>query len=170
MNERITLFLDIDGVMCTVKQFNMTDQHAFWMHGDFFSGRGVYPFDGKCVEVLNGLLWQFECDIVVSSDWRLYCTLEELQEIFKLNGVVSEPIGVTDHHPTSMSDMEKNRAGEITKYVKDNEVTKYIAIDDLDLHGFLGSEHFALCNTDWEGIKQSGLKDKIINKLNKQIT
>ena len=169
---KITLFLDIDGVLSTVTQFNMTPSCNSWLRGSFFGADGAYPFDSKCVKVLNEILNQFKCDIVLSSDWRLFNTLEQMGEIFEANGVIQNPIGVTPNYPTSMTWLEKNRAGEIMKYVEDNEIDKWLAIDDLCLFNHFGDQefaenHFAMCGSEFEGIKQSGLKDKIINKLNK---
>ena len=161
----VTLFLDHDGVMCTVRQYNLTHNSKSWLRTGFNKANGIYPFDKKAVKILNLILEEVECEIVVSSDWKTYGTLEQLQEIYELCGVNQTPIAVTPDHPTSMSHIEKNRAGEILKYVKEHELTKYFAIDDLDLQGFLGKEHFQITAGDWEGIKKSGLKDKIIAKL-----
>ena len=172
INNKITLFLDYDGVLATVNQFNLTPQSKSWLFGTYFGGDGIYPFDKKCVKVLNEILSQFDCDIVVSSDWRLYNTIEQLQKIFEDNGVKGKIVGVTPNYPTSMSWLEKNRAGEIMKYAKDNDIDKWLAIDDLCLFNHFGTQefaedHFSMCNSEFEGIKQSGLIDKIINKLNK---
>lgn len=166
---KFTFFLDIDGVLATVKQYNLTQQSKSWIHGSYENGDGVYPFDNKCVEVLNEICWLFDVDIVISSDWRVNNTLEQLQELFKINGVVCSPIDITPVWPTSMSWLEKNRAGEILRYVKEYNVEQWLAIDDLDLFYFLPEDNFVLCKSEWEGIKQSGLKDKIYKKLNNQI-
>ena len=168
----IRLFVDIDGVFSSVAQFIFTPNSKSWLRGSFFGGNGIYPFDKKCVKVLNKILTQFKCDIILSSDWRLYNTLEQLGEIFEANNVIQNPIGITPNYPTSMTWLEKNRAGEIMKYVEDNEIDKWLAIDDLCLFNHFGDQvfaenHFAMCGSEFEGIKQSGLKDKIINKLNK---
>lgn len=159
-----TLFLDHDGVLCTERQYKMTDQSPYWVHGTYFSGRGVYPFDEKCVKALNEILGEVECEIIVDSDWRVYNTLEQLQEFYKENGVIQVPVGVTEQAPTSMSWMEKNRAGEISKYIKEHEITKYFAVDDLDLYKWLGKEHFIITD-DWTGIKKPKKKLEIIKRM-----
>ena len=162
---KITLFLDHDGVLSTVKQFDLTPQAKSWIHGDFFDGNGVYPFDKKCVKVLNSILEEVECDIVVSSDWKHYCTLEQMGEIYERNGVIQKPVAFTDHAPASANWIEKNRVGEIGKYIQDNNIEKYFVIDDLDLHGWMTWDNFSICASMFEGIKQSGKKEEIIKKL-----
>lgn len=164
---KITLLLDFDGVLATVKQFALTPKSKSWIVGDFFNNTGIYPFDKKCVKILNEILNKFDCDIVVSSDWKLYNNIEQLQEIFNINGVNGNIVDVTPNHPISISYIEMNRAAEILKYVEDNKINKWLAIDDLDLRQWLEEKNFAMCFSDFEGIKQSGLKKKIINKLNK---
>ena len=156
---RPTIFLDIDGVLATVKQYNLTPNNKIWLHK-----YDVYPFDPKCVKVFNDILTKVDVDIVISSDWRVEFTLDELGDIFEINGVIRPPVDITPFYPTSMSWLEKNRAGEILKYVKENDLTNWIAIDDLPLSYWL-EDHFFMCKSEWEGIKQSGLKDKILNYL-----
>ena len=152
------IFLDIDGVLATVKQYNLTNQSKTWLQK-----YNVYPFDPKCVKIFNEILEKVDADIIISSDWRVEFTLEELADIFKINGVIRPPMDVTPQYPTSMSHYSKNRAGEIMKYVTDNKIGKnWIAIDDLNLNLWL-YEHFFMCKSEWEGIKQSGLKQKILN-------
>lgn len=150
--------MDIDGVLATVKQYNLTNQSKTWLQK-----YNVYPFDPKCVKIFNEILEKVDADIIISSDWRVEFTLEELADIFKINGVIRPPMDVTPQYPTSMSHYSKNRAGEIMKYVTDNKIGKnWIAIDDLNLNLWL-DEHFFMCKSEWEGIKQSGLKQKILN-------
>ena len=44
------------------------------------------------------------------------------------------------------------------------EKAKYCAVDDMDLSA-LGDEHFVQCTHSREGIKQTGIKEKIIKRL-----
>ena len=62
------------------------------------------------------------------------------------------------------SDLEDDRAHQIVQFKREMQLKNWVAIDDLDLSFSLG-DHFFKTNSS-EGIKQSGLKDKIINKLN----
>lgn len=154
------IFLDIDGVLATVKQYNTNPNGKLWVRK-----YNVYPFDKKCVKVFNEILEKTNAEIIISSDWRTEFMLEELVDIFEINGVIRPPVGITPFHPTSMLMLEKNRAGEILKYIEENDLTNWIAIDDLPLSYWL-KDRFFMCNTEWEGIKQSGLKQRIVKYLN----
>jgi hypothetical protein len=62
-----------------------------------------YRFDNfnKTLKVLNQILIETDVEIVVSSDWRFSCTLDEMKELFRKYGVVKEPI---DYTPTLQVD------------------------------------------------------------------
>jgi hypothetical protein len=62
--------------------------------------------------------------------------------------------------------LERNRLDEISRWVEENEdkIEKWIAVDDLDLSE-LGEEHFVHTKRPREGIKQTGIKDKILKLL-----
>jgi hypothetical protein len=164
------IFLDIDGVLATVREFLM-DRKKF--HKRYYVAEHVripYPFNNGCVKVFNEILLKTDAEIVLSSDWRKFWTIQELDYIFRFNGVVKSPIDVTNVDPVSMSWLEKNRANEISKYLNNNrDIEKWVVIDDLNMSGFLkitnDDDKFFLTE-GFEGIKKSGLKDKIISKLN----
>jgi hypothetical protein len=44
-------------------------------------------------------------------------------------------------------------------------VTSWVSVDDLDMSLFLG-DNFVLTPKENEGIKQSGIREKLISKLN----
>jgi hypothetical protein len=157
--EKPIIFLDIDGVLATVTQYNLSTSSKSWLRN-----YDVYPFDKKCVKVFNEILEKTDADIIISSDWRNYFSMDELCDIFTINGVIKTPVGSTPIYPTSMSNLCKNRSGEILEYVKENNITNWVAIDDIDLSHWLG-DNFFRCKSEWEGIKQSGLKKRILNYL-----
>lgn len=181
------IFLDNDGVMCLVTEWG---SRAKKMTKWEISNTGTMPawikmdnFNKKAVEVLNYILLETGAEIVVSSDWKLYCTLEELQEMFLEYGVTKAPIDVTPSRITykskfgfSKSDLEQWRMLEIKEWLKEHpEVTHWVAVDDLDLserfgpvsgHSNGGLKNFVLTPKSLEGIKQSGIKEKIIKFLN----
>ena len=77
-----------------------------------------------------------------------------------------------------MDDLEQQRHFEIKRWLRDHpEVTHWVAIDDLFMGVHVenstygpfdrewGLENFVWTPRDWEGIKQSGLKDKILKFL-----
>jgi hypothetical protein len=164
------IFLDIDGVLATNEEFlinkkNFRKKHYVAEHINI-----PYPFNQGCVRVFNEILLKTNAEIVLSSDWRKYWTLNDLDIIFRFNGVVKSPIDITTNDPVSMSWLEKNRANEINKHLTNNrDIEKWVVIDDLNMSGFLkitnDDDKFFLTE-GFEGIKKSGLKDKIISKLN----
>jgi len=148
-------------------------------------------FDKKAVKVLNQILEQTDAEIVVSSDWRFHATLEELGEYYTSQGIRKKPIAVTDMfkdiYPKEWSmlrfraDLELERYMEINHWLENHpEVTHWVAVDDLNMSvDFLeprfsprdgsdkkpGLTNFVHTPRDYEGIKQSGIKDKILKFL-----
>ena len=148
-------------------------------------------FDTKAVKVLNEILEQTGAEIVVSSDWRFHATLEELGEYYLSQGIVKKPIATTDMFkdifPREWSalrfraDLELERSMEIQHWVDNHpEVTHWVAVDDLNMSveflgprfvasngtdGQAGLKNFVLTPSDNQGIKQSGIKDKILRYL-----
>lgn len=164
------IFLDIDGVLCTTNEFLM-DKVKF--HKKNFVPSFVnmpYPFNARCVGVLNEILLKTDAEIVLSSDWRKFWDLKKLDLIFRSSGVVKSPINVTTVDLVSMNWLEKNRANEIGVFLlSHSEITNWVVIDDLNMRGFLkltnDDDRMFVTNGN-EGIKMSGLKEKIILKLN----
>jgi len=148
-------------------------------------------FDKKAVKVLNKILETTGAEIVISSDWRFHGTLEELGEYYISQGIIKKPIATTevfkDIFPKEWStlrfraDLELERYMEIDNWLKNHpEVTHWVAVDDLNMGvDFLGDKFSSADGSDekpgltnfvhtprsWEGIKQSGVKDKIIKFL-----
>jgi hypothetical protein len=155
------IFLDLDGVMV-----------PFWNlpSNDYASPKdnmwNADPFSKLAVKHLNYILVNTGADIVISSDWRNYYSLTELQEIFEHNGVIKGPIDVTSHSKLYNSmNLEGGRVAEIMRYVKEHDLKYWVSIDDLDM--FSLEPHFVHCNRpSSEGLKQTGLRDKVIKVLN----
>jgi len=148
-------------------------------------------FDKKAIKILNHILLETGAEYVVSSDWRFHATLEELGDYYISQGVIKKPIAITDMFkdifPSEWAqlrfraELELERSMEIQYWLdKHPEVTHWVAVDDLDMSIDFLSGHFAardksddkpgLTNfvktpKSWEGIKQSGIKDKIIKFL-----
>jgi len=148
-------------------------------------------FDKKAVRILNEILEETGAEIVVSSDWRFHATLEELGEYYTSQGIIKKPIAITgmfkDLFPREWSalrfraDLELERYMEINHWLNNHpEVTHWVAVDDLNMGvDFLGERfvdkndidkkagltNFVLTPRDNEGIKQSGIKDKILYYL-----
>ena len=161
------IFLDIDGVLATNKEFatNRTKFREKYLWAKEL--RVPYGFNEGCVNVFNEILDITNAEIVISSDWRIHWDLDELDKIFKSNGVKKSPIFGTSKNKRKMSsELEDDRVYQINEWVKFNTPEIWVALDDMNLTS-LGPNFFR--TKDSEGLKQTGLKDKIINKLNEDI-
>lgn len=192
------LFLDHDGVICL-----STEWGGRYKKQKKWGGRKLsmtpseipleYKFDNfnkKAIKVLNEILEETGAEIVVSSDWKLHCNLEEMGQYYESQGIKKKPISFTPslndctwYNPDSFPwnrtwNSEQSRSIEITQYLIDHpEITNWVAVDDLDMgktglyysmefkHDW-GLDNFVLTGKDNEGIKQTGIKDKIIKYLN----
>jgi len=162
------IFLDIDGVMATGKDYGVGNDNKW----------NAYRFDQKCVAVLNFILLETGAEIILSSDWRSHYTLQEMREIFAHNGVVRGPMGYTPSSKSYKGDnLEGGREEEIRDWLNHHawkpEEIKWVAVDDINLaqdyqYGntiLKGLKNFVRCPRSMEGIKQTGIAEKIINFL-----
>jgi len=192
------IFLDHDGVICLPEQWGSRykkerkyrkDKKLF--HDDPIDVDARFDnFDKKCVNILNKIIEETECEIVVTSDWRLEATLEEIGIYYENQGIIKKPIDFT--HSMSYEEYEQSRvnntfknynykydevrANEIRKYLSEHlEITHWVAIDDLDMRYYSydytgeiiipwGLKNFIMTRFN-EGLKQTGLKDKILKYL-----
>ena len=171
------LFLDHDDVICL-----WTEHGGRYKHKDGLK-RKFDRFNQKAVKILNQILKESDAEIVVSSDWRNHGTLEEIGEWYEINGIIKKPIDVTTSKPLSPGNdfpwshqlqLEQNRGLEIRHWLQEHpEVTHWVAVDDLNLgmkeeySWERGRERWGLTNFVHvkrirEGIKQTGLKEKIL--------
>ena len=128
------IFLDIDGVLAIDKNFG-TRKEKLWKKDKIAEQLKVpYMWDEKCVMALNRLVLRDDLQIVLSSDWKMHWNLDEMAEIFRINGVCRSPIGYTHKHKTNMtSSLESDRVKQILDWVEQNCVTTWCAVDDMDL-------------------------------------
>ena len=164
-----TIFLDIDGVLATHKQY-MMNRNKFWDKNDIAKELKIpYPFDPKCVKIFNEILDATGADIVLSSDWKIHFSLEDLDLIFKFNGVNKSPIDITTNDVVSFGNLVRNRAYQIGEYIQTHNITNYVVIDDLNISNYMSitndQDKFVL-TSDFEGLKQLGIKNKVIIILN----
>ena len=143
-------------------------------------------FDEKAVRILNQILEETGAEIVVSSDWKRWANVEEMGEYYESKDIIRKPIALTpdlgdctweneDRENWVWSprwDLEMSRVVEIRQYLHDHpEITHWVAIDDLDMgkNGEpwknWGLDNFVLTPRSNEGIKQSGIKEKILKYL-----
>lgn len=156
------LFLDHDGVICLQDEWGSRRKNKEGLDSKFDR------FNQKAIDVLNEIIESTDCEIVTSSDWRHHASLEEMQELFILREVAKPPIAFTDHVKCSAQDLELARAREILDFVDQHNIKTWCAVDDLDMSLWL-TDRFVRTPRSREGIKQSGVKEKIIKILNQSI-
>ena len=191
------LVLDHDGVCCLTSNqgTRFAEKGAAGTIDDEFD-----CFDKKAIKIINEIIKVTDCEIVISSDWKHFCTLTQMQDLYKIRGIIKGPIDFTagaigPHHKLftspSFSQGEQIRCIEIQEWLsKHLDVTKWVAVDDMNLglhfsyntfqpspkdfekmeltpeNGYTwGLRNFVQCTNQNEGIKQSGIKEKIINFL-----
>jgi hypothetical protein len=190
------IFLDHDGVICLSTEWGGRFKKQNKWGGLKLSMTPMempmeYRFDNfnkKAIKVLNEILEETGAEVVVSSDWKRWCNVEEMGLYYESQGIVKKPIAFTpnlsecknygeDFPWTRQWDLEQTRSLEIKQYLQDHpEVTEWVAIDDLNMgktgmsysvewsHDW-GLENFVLTPKGNEGIKQSGMKEKILTYL-----
>jgi hypothetical protein len=141
-------------------------------------------FDKKAIKVLNEIIEETGCEIVVSSDWKLHANLEELGDYYESQGIIKRPIALTPNLGqcnwyndmlwiwSPRWELEMTRVIEIKQYLHDHpEITHWVSVDDLNMgkNGEdwkdWGLDNFVLTPKSNEGIKQSGVKEKILKFL-----
>ena len=150
-------------------------------------------FNKKAVAVLNEILEETGAEIVVSSDWKRWANVEEMGEYYELKGIIKKPIAFTPDLGkctwynnmtwiwSTQWDLEMCRVIEIKQYLHDHpEITHWVSVDDLRM-GKEGLDYSIPYEHEWgldnfvetpkstEGIKQTGIKEKIIKFLNSEI-
>ena len=131
-------------------------------------------FNTKAVSVYNSVLEKTQAVPVITSDWKLNHSFEELKEIFdEWAHIKMTPVDVTisfwGDRFKSLQDLEECRAMEILEHVERTKPESWVAIDDLDLSSWIDENHFVHLPRMNEGIKQTGKAQKIIECFNKQI-
>ena len=160
--EQPIIFLDIDGVIATDKEFMMNRTKFRMKYPEAKELHIPYPFNKGCVDILNHIIEETNPKIVISSDWRLHWDLVELDSIFKFNGVLKSPEDKTIISGKFGGLLNSNRVFEISNYIETHKIKTWVAIDDLDLSEL--GENFVRTVSD-EGLKQTGIKKKILTKL-----
>ncbi len=156
------LFLDHFGVMCLAdkhgQEHSKTDSPKFnemRVHGSFDY------FDAGAVEVLNSIL-KTGVEVVISSDWQRWCKFDDMCAFYKSQGIIKPPIDYTGLIE-GIPNFRDQRTFEINNWLrKHTEIINWVAIDDIYLPSI--SNFVWVSKTD-EGIKQKGIKDKILSIL-----
>ena len=187
------IFLDNDGVICLSNNWGGRTRkwNKYIKLNPGQNSLALAPveirfddFDKKAIKILNEIIEQTGAEIVVSSDWRLHATLEEIGEYYISKGIIKKPIAFTkryigcdrpDQFEWRRGTMyEQQRCIEVHQFIIDHpEITNWVCIDDLQLgakdsYGFeqiWGLSNFVHTPRMSEGIKQSGIKEQLLKYL-----
>ena len=130
---RKIIFIDIDGPLAwatwgdgkvTINHYNKTFHIP-------------YPWVQEDCDALKKICDETNAELVVSSDWKKHFTFFQLKNIFLHYGIDAKLVDITTHQTLwkkmSRPSIDWERAAEIVKWVKDNKISNWIAIDDLNL-------------------------------------
>lgn len=139
-----TIFLDIDGVINPsipldifddIENLNETlsielhDTHLKEMNNRLVNHVYHY-FSKECCTLILKLVQEFDCQIVITSSWRIGASLEDLQSLLNIFQLGSYIIGKTG--------TDGKRIDQINAYKKEHSIQKYIVIDDLNMKSEFG--------------------------------
>jgi hypothetical protein len=188
------IFLDHDGVICLSTEWGGRHKKQRKIGRKLSQGILELPLDArfdnfnkKAIKVLNEIIQVTDAEIVVSSDWKRWATVEEMGVYYESQGIVKKPIAFTKNLgdcdvPQNFIwsrawDLEQTRSFEIKQYLVDHpEITHWVSIDDLRM-GKSGLDYSVPYEHDWgldnfvetpkstEGIKQTGIKESILKFL-----
>ncbi|NHZ85707.1 MAG: hypothetical protein GWP19_07485 [Planctomycetia bacterium] len=116
------IFLDIDGVLVTRNSIK-------YQYLNFPDDADI-QFGKKAVKNLNKLIRFTKARIVISSTWRLFHSLEELQNIFKKQDIKGEIISTTSVEKATIEE-DIPRGQKIADWLEQHpEIKQYVIIDD----------------------------------------
>lgn len=96
-----------------------------------------YAWDKADCEALANICEATNAELVLSSDWKKHFTLKQMSDVFIEYGIYARLIDITTHQSLwmrmSRPSPDWERAAQIVKWVKDNKISNWIAIDDLNL-------------------------------------
>jgi len=102
----------------------------------------LLDFDIDAISSINSIISETDCEIVISSDWKLWVGLSEMQNFYTEQGIIKKPIDYTlDYRSIIISgnsgystiDISKIRSKEINDYIKYNNLVTFVTIDDIDM-------------------------------------
>lgn len=121
MNLDKTIFLDFDGVINNSLRWNLVPVPD-------------HPFDKPLVSNINSVIQNTGAKIVVSSDWRIGVSMNDIKDLLKHAGFIGKIVGATPNtfvgHDVSS---QKQRVIQINSWLSNFKVNRWIAIDDMDL-------------------------------------
>ena len=147
------IFLDIDGVLRTHK----SDLEWIEKVGLPIPEKQYRNFSTKSVSNINFIHSFIRCKIVITSNWKLYHTLDELKQIFREQGIQPEVIDVTG--------ISTSRGEEISDWLSVNDVDNWVVIDD-QVKDLVSIDNSKIIKCDYQiGFEDDLLVDKVLDVL-----
>ena len=141
------LFLDIDGVLNSFDDYNMTGKEFLKKLNDI-----SFILSKKQIRLLNEIVKEYNPKIVLSSYWRTRYSIDEINKMFKENGCVGQIIDMTDDNGKE----HKERWSQIKRYIDKHNVKNFIILDDDEL----GKEAYNHIRTNpYMGIDKKHIKE-----------
>lgn len=143
------LFLDIDGVINPHNYTSYPQENKLqpWIFSflkrnpdirklpAFTVDQVVHYFDRKACLLIQKLMKEFDCKLVISSSWRCIFNNQQLKAILDLQNLGFAFIDSTD----TLS----SRPAEIKDFISKHQIEKYLVIDDFNMETSF-HEHFIL--------------------------
>ena len=120
------IFLDFDGVLDTAFYDSYLEQSNMPSCDD--CGRPI--FDPVCIGYLKQIVERTSAQIVVSSDWKYYDSLEDLRKMWESRQMSGNLFDVTPN-------LKISRGAEICGWINGKaNISNYVIIDDLGFENF----------------------------------
>lgn len=114
------IFLDIDGVLCTLRQS--------YASGELGAFAGLDPV---ALTFLNRICKTYHCKVVISSTWRYDSTRDHFYRLFACGGYIDLACALADNWRTE-SIAQSSRGHEIENWLLTNDPdAEYLIIDDI---------------------------------------
>lgn len=180
---KITIFLDIDGVLSypmgvaeewKMYRFPHSEKINQYFHSEgkqeklFSSMALICPYNVEEFNILCRVIGYENIDrIVISSTWRVGNPLSRIKTIFYLKGMDYEIVNkINDVTPTinaptcyGGTSSRTTRGDEIMLYIKEHglSLNDCLVVDDIDLSQYLGESYYDLCDYI-KGFEYNGVK------------
>ena len=112
------IFLDHDGVTCLSTEWGSRFKNKEGLDSTFDR------FNDKAIKVLNKIIEETDCEIVISSDWRFHATLEQMQELYKRLETNDKAPVVGSAYKYAMSAIQKPPSGGRTRINKKQKINR----------------------------------------------